>query len=240
MKVKIIYAVKLILRAMIACYCLGIYITNPNLLDYTVSKPWIGILIILGIILADILLKFVPLKLHPIGMRKHLKRFFIPSDHYLKKGITDTDRKELKKLKNDGRNVFIFYLILNGIIFILYFSGLIGVPEIIMVMMFYYVGDMICINIMCPFKLIFMRNRCCTGCRIFNWDSIMLVIPLAAVFSYIGYIILLPAIVYTVMWEVSFARHPERFLPSCNDSLKCSNCTHGMCPVKRRKKFTGK
>ena len=37
------------------------------------------------------------------------------------------------------------------------------------------------------------------------------------------------AIVVLVIWEVSFALHPERFYEGTNEALKCSNCTDVLC-----------
>lgn len=235
MNVRKWFALKLLFRAMVAMFFLGIYLTNRQLLDFTSDKPWEGMYILGGIILLGLLTKFLPLKTHPVGMRKYLYKNFVPTEHYKKSGINDKDRRYINERNKDGARVFFFYLFLNGVIITLYILGLFGVPEIVMIMLFYYVGDMVCVNVFCPFKLIFMKNRCCNQCRIYNWDSIMLVIPLVAVPSLYSFILLTPALIYTVMWEVSWYRHPERFLESCNESLKCANCTHGLCPLKRRK-----
>ena len=46
-----------------------------------------------------------------------------------------------------------------------------------MISVLFYVCDLICVLIWCPFRLI-MKNRCCTTCRIFNWDHLMMFSPL--------------------------------------------------------------
>ena len=46
-----------------------------------------------------------------------------------------------------------------------------------MVGLAYGVCDIICILFFCPFQTWFMKNRCCTTCRIYNWDFAMLCTP---------------------------------------------------------------
>ena len=59
----------------------------------------------------------------------------------------------------------------------LYYSGVLDRANLFMISVLFYVCDLICVLIWCPFRLI-MKNRCCTTCRIFNWDHLMMFSPL--------------------------------------------------------------
>lgn len=93
----------------------------------------------------------------------------------------------------------------NLIFFVLYRQGIIGVPELMLLTLFYFLSDMICVLYFCPFRLM-MHTRCCTTCRIFNWDSMMMCTSLLFIGGIYGW------------------------------SLRCGNCEGGLCRgrLKRR------
>lgn len=231
MKLKRVFTVKLILRTIIAFICGAAYLLNPANLDFSAEHKWIGLYIVWVMIMIDFINRFIPGKLHPIGMQKHLKRNFEPTEAYVSgKGLSDSDKKQKKRLNQGALKVFIFYILLNALWGVLFWLQIFRAQELFLIMLVYYVGDMICANGFCPFRLLFMKNRCCNVCRIYNWDAIMLVLPLLFVPGFYAYSLGVVAIVYTILWEVSFYKHPERFLEGCNQKISCKNCKHGMCP----------
>jgi hypothetical protein len=88
---------------------------------------------------------------------------------------------------------------------------------------------MICILFFCPFQTWFMKNRCCTTCRIYNWDFAMLCTPFLFVPSFYTWSLLLVSLVVLIHWEITYRRHPERFSERTNQSLRCQNCTEKLC-----------
>ena len=88
----------------------------------------------------------------------------------------------------------------------------------------FYIGDLVCLLIWCPFRDIFMKNRCCTQCRIYNWDTWMLVLPLAVTGGFYGLSLFGMALVVTGLWEWNYHRYPERFYPQTNRNLQCGAC----------------
>jgi len=90
------------------------------------------------------------------------------------------------------------------------------------------VCDLICVLIWCPFRLI-MKTRCCTTCRIFNWDHLMMFTPMLFVKSFFAASLLAMAIAVWAVWELCVAIYPERFWEGSNDALKCANCTDKLC-----------
>ena len=74
-----------------------------------------------------------------------------------------------------------------------------------------------------------MKNRCCTTCRIFNWDHLMMFAPFAFVGGFYGLSLLAMAVLVFVLWEMQVARHPEYFAERSNTALRCANCTDRLC-----------
>ena len=81
----------------------------------------------------------------------------------------------------------------------------------------------------CPFRTFLMKNRCCTTCRIFNWDHMMMFVPFLFVPGFYGWTLAGLAAVVTVVWGVFWRRHPERFWEGSNQALRCANCTDRLC-----------
>lgn len=143
----------------------------------------------------------------------------------------------LRRLVLGATRVAIVWTLLNGVIAALFFTGLIGVPELLLLASFYYVCDVVCIVFYCPFQHLFMKNKCCVTCRIFAWGTIMIATPLILVPHFYSWSLVALALTCTVLWEVSYRRHPERFLEETNAFLACENCTDKMCVIKRHAKY---
>ena len=84
--------------------------------------------------------------------------------------------------------------------------------------------DLICVLIWCPFRLI-MKNRCCTTCRIFNWDHLMMFSPLIFMGGFFASSLVILSAVAWLVWELcvfgiiptlhcSAANVPTSFVPS--------------------------
>lgn len=231
MKLKTVFTGRLVFRIIVAVICGLMYLKDSACLNFAAEDKWIGIIVVWFLIMIDFILRFIPGKMHPIGMQKHLQRNFRPTEKYVANAeLSDKDREQKKRLDRGAVKVLLFYVLLNGVWAMLYWIGILRAQELFLIMLVYYVGDMICANGFCPFKLIFMKNRCCNICRIYNWDALMLVIPLLIVPSVYSYSLGAVAVVYTIVWEWNYNRHPERFLEGCNATINCKNCKHGMCP----------
>jgi len=92
----------------------------------------------------------------------------------------------------------------------------------------FYVCDLICVLIWCPFRLL-MKTRCCTTCRIFNWDHLMMFSPLIFMGGFYAVSLVVLAILAWLVWEVCIMMYPERFWDRSNAALKCSECTDKLC-----------
>lgn len=234
------YNFKLVIRVTVFIVALVIYFINKDWLDFTGEwqKHTISPMHVIWVVLmTEIFLQLNPCSRVSKGC---LKQF--PS-HYLEpKG--GYDKEELKKLVKDrdkgALKVLIAWVILNSIFATLYFTHVIGVAEMVLLSLFYYVSDLICVIFYCPFQHFFMKNKCCVTCRIFAWGIPMMLTPMFCIVSFFSTSLSIMALFVTVMWEIVYRRHPERFFEISNAALQCANCKDKMCKVKNPKFYLPK
>ncbi|MBP1577225.1 MAG: hypothetical protein J6C75_01965 [Oscillospiraceae bacterium] len=185
-----------------------------------------------GIWMFDMLLQIVPIKNHlPLGSQKLFSNRFRPvgadfSHDSLKKYISTATKAAYK--------VFALWLLLTLAIGAVYRAKLISKIGLLLVSVFFFVCDLICVLIWCPFRLM-MHTRCCTTCRIFNWDHLMMFSPLAFMGGFFALSLFFAAVLAWLIWEICVLRYPERFWEGANLSLKCSQCTDKLCTQYCRK-----
>ena len=122
----------------------------------------------------------------------------------------------------------------NAIFGALHMAGILDDGIMILLCSAYSVCDMICILFFCPFQTWFLKNKCCSTCRIYNWDYAMMFTPLFFVQKTYTWSLLVLSIALLVRWELTFFRHPERFSERTNDYLRCQNCTEKLCAHKKQ------
>ena len=196
--------------------------------------------ILWGIWVIDMLLQLVPVKNHiPLGSQKHLKHHFREvkeriSKESLKKYISNTTRAAYR--------VMILWLALIAVIAALFYTGVLEAEHLLMISVLFYVFDLICVLIWCPFRLM-LGNKCCTTCRIFNWDHFMMFSPVVFAGGFFAISLFALSLVVFFVWETCVFLYPERFWEGSNVSLKCSECTDKLCTQycqKLRKKNSAK
>ena len=116
----------------------------------------------------------------------------------------------------------------------LYLHGFLTRAGLFLVSVFFYVCDLVCVLIWCPFRLI-MKNKCCTTCRIFNWDHLMMFLPLVFLGGFYCLSLVGMALAVWLAWELGVLLHPERFCELTNAALQCSQCTDKLCTQYCRK-----
>ena len=224
------YILRLICRFIIFILCLGIYAFHPQTMDILYGLSFfkqINILHILWLLwVVDMLLQLIPIKGKiPLGSQKHFKERFKPIQekinyHALREHIISTTKAAYK--------VFVLWLALLAVIGGLYFSHIIDEKILFLISVCFYVCDLICVLIWCPFRLI-MKNRCCTTCRIFNWDHLMMFTPMIFMGGFFAVSLLAMAFAVWILWELCVMMYPERFWEHSNAALKCSDCTDKLC-----------
>ncbi len=130
--------------------------------------------------------------------------------------------------------VMLLWIALIAVIGVLHHVGVLSDIALFMTTVIFYVCDLICVLIWCPFRLI-MRTRCCTTCRIFNWDHLMMFSPLVFFPSFYCWSLLGLSILAWMVWELCIFLHPERFWEGANAALTCTSCTDKLCTQYCRK-----
>lgn len=126
--------------------------------------------------------------------------------------------------------VAVFWILLTAVVGIFLIQmGWMSSEVVALWMLFFFWFDMVCVVLWCPLQVIFMKNRCCATCQIFNWDAIMVATPLIFAWSWQSAILLIVSVVVLLRWEVRAFFHPERFAEETNASLSCANCKEQLC-----------
>jgi hypothetical protein len=230
-----IYRARLVFRITVFIAAICKYINDKNILIISNGMPLsngIKPLHILWLILtAEMMLKFFPLRVMSMGCRKQFKVNYAPgAPEPIQTEITAWMRSE----NAAALKVAAVWLGGNTIVALLYYAKVLGESEMVLLSLFYYVGDLICILFYCPFQSLIMKNRCCVTCRIFNWDSMMMFTPLVFIRSFFSWSLALVALCLFVQWEITYWRYPQRFFEGSNRNLTCGYCSDHLCRVKHR------
>ena len=224
------YIFRLVGRIIILLVCAALCFAYPQVFD--ILEGWqffegVSILHVLWIIwVIDMILQIIPIKNEvPLGSQKLFANRFRPirekiNQDALKKYIVDTTKAAYK--------VLVLCCLLILLIGILYFAGVIGKTGLFMISVLFYVCDLICVLVWCPFRLM-MKTRCCTTCRIFNWDHLMMFSPLVFTGGFFALSLVVIAVLAWGVWELCILMYPERFWEHSNVALKCSECTDKLC-----------
>ena len=224
------YIWRLVCRCAILAACAAATVTHPQIFSVLEGMNFFRSLSPLHLLwlvwVADMFLQIVPIKNKvPLGSQKLFASRFRPirekiNHEALRRYVISTTRAAYK--------VFLLWCLLIAVIGVLYSQGLFGKTGLFMISVFFYVCDLICVLIWCPFRLM-MRTRCCTTCRIFNWDHLMMFSPLIYMGGFFAISLVLMSLAAWLVWELCIMMYPERFWPNSNAALKCSQCTDKLC-----------
>ena len=230
------YFFRLAGRCLVFVLCVLLYLFRPDafrVLDGLEFFRQLSPLHLLWLIwVIDMVLQVVPIRNKvPLGSQKLFANRFRPireKINYvaLRKYIVTTTKAAYK--------VFLLWCALIAGIGALYYSGVLDRANLFMISVLFYVCDLICVLIWCPFRLI-MKNRCCTTCRIFNWDHLMMFSPLIFLNGFYTCSLVIMAAVAWLVWELCVMMYPERFWEHSNAALLCSECTDKLCTQYCRK-----
>lgn len=227
-KISILHLFKLVGRSLILAAALILYVISRAVGSEHVFGGYEEIPFVFGsiwiIFVVEMALRFFPSRLESPGCQKQFKRRYIPTGESTP--VVQSWRRTLL--------VAVIWIALNAAIGILYFASVIDEGILILVSLAYGVCDMICILFFCPFQTWFMKNRCCTDCRIYNWDFAMMFTPLVFIPNWYTWSLLGLSLLLLVYWEICFHLHPERFSEKTNAGIACQNCTEKLCKHKRQ------
>ncbi len=226
--VSILHYTRLLYRSVLFVLLLVTYILSrvrqgepiTDLLDrmpVMVTVTW-------AVFAAEMVLRFFPNRFESPGCQKQFAR------NYIKSGKTEIS------IQDNHATVLIalIWICFNGVFGALHMLGILDDGIMLLLCGAYSVCDMICILFFCPFQTWFMKNKCCTACRIYNWDYAMMFTPLFFVRRLYAWSLLALSLALLVRWEITYYRHPERFSENTNEYLCCRNCTEKLCTHKKQ------
>lgn len=224
------YFFRLAGRCLILLMCIALCIFAPEnfkILDGMNFFKGVSLLHILWFIwLADMIQQILPVKNKiPLGSQKLFANRFRPIREKINYKAL---REHIISTTKSAYKVFVIWCLLIIAIGILYYFGVLNKTALFMISVIFYVCDLICVLIWCPFRLI-MKNKCCTTCRIFNWDHLMMFAPLTYIGGFYSISLVVLAFLAWLVWELCVMMYPERFWEMTNVALKCSECTDKLC-----------
>ena len=184
---------------------------------------WLHVLWVIWML--DMLFQLIPAKNIALGSHKVFKLRFKPVLERINK---DALKKYIITTTQSAYKVMVIWIALIACLGLLKYLGILQDVHLFLISVLFYVCDLICVLIWCPFRLI-MKNKCCTTCRIFNWDHLMMFSPLFFIGGFYGLSLALIASAAWLVWELCIMMYPERFWDKTNLALKCSECTDKLC-----------
>ena len=224
------YILRLVGRCLVLVWAFVLYLTDFSLHDILPGMTffrkfsWLHVLWVIWML--DMAAQLFPIKKTiALGSHKVFRQRFKPvleriSPEALKKHISLTTKSAYK--------VMLLWIALIAFLGIVKHIGIVQDVHLFLISVLFYVCDLICVLIWCPFRLI-MGNKCCTTCRIFNWDHLMMFTPMLYVKGFFSLSLLTVSFVVWLAWELCVAFYPERFWEKSNAALKCSECTDKLC-----------
>ena len=224
------YMIRLVCRILIFVTCIVMYLCDAK--AFEILDGWnffhtFNVFHVLWVVwVIDMFLQIVPIKNKvALGSQKLFKFRFKPSLEMLR---IDKQKFEAVKSYVLSTTAAAYKVMLIASIGIFYFQEVIDKDILLLISVCFYVCDLICVLIWCPFRLI-MKNKCCTTCRIFNWDHLMMFSPLVFVGGFYALSLFGLSVLAFAVWEICVLVYPERFCEMANSALKCSECTDKLC-----------
>jgi len=247
-----VYVLKLGFRLAVFLLVLWAYFKAPEYFDIIVTEKieidWIlsgqpltelyayleginhfWVYLVWGLIMIEMVIAMLPdSKYLTMGSKKEFPDYYVPVDGY--------DRLELYQYvqKNNlgAMWTLIVWMCFNAVFGALYVLDIIAEKELLLLCVFFYLADLICVVIWCPFQSFFLKNKCCVNCRIFNWGHFMMCTPLLFIRNFFTWSLFFTSLIVMLRWEITLLKHPERFWEGSNATLKCANCQDKICKVK--------
>ena len=226
------YLVKFAIRIVIVLIFLALYITNrEGLVDMMMQPIWHGINfvnVIWVVFMVIMISHLIPNNRLSMAWKKAKESEYRPVENYDKMGLA----KYIQKQNVAALIIMLVWLSFNAIFGILYLAGILIPSDLLMLTVLFFLCDYICILLFCPFQTFFMKNKCCINCRIYDWGHFMMFTPMLFIPSFYSWSLFFTSLVVLLRWEISYARHPERFWEGSNKTLQCANCKERTCVIK--------
>ncbi len=232
---------KLWLRAVLMLFVFAAYLFRreqlQNIASYKILWNISPLHILWALLMLEMLLVPIPAFNRFVGCGKHFKRHYIPNPASRRSEAFYTYTFRMNEATVVVLAVWVAVILVIGACF---YAGLLGPMEIVLITVFLYLCDQICVNIWCPFQSFIIGNKCCNTCRIYNWGHFMLFSPLIYLNTFYSISLLGVSFLILLQWEYLHHKYPERFSEITNLALRCSHCTGTICRIKRQLKSSTK
>lgn len=174
-------------------------------------------------------LHLFPNRLKSMALLKMKEDKYVPVEGY-------SEYELLKYVQTQNQKAWIVMLVwlsCHAVIGFLYLFDILDDVDLLMLTVFYYLCDYICILFFCPFQSVIMKNRCCVNCRIYDWGHFMMFTPMLFIRNFFSWSLFFASCIVLIRWEIVYARHPERFFSGSNQVLQCSHCKDRTCGKKK-------
>ena len=228
-----IYIIKLIIRILIFVITAVIYLYDKEAVYQLIMMP-LGQGINFMHILWFVFMVMMITHLFPKG-KKTMALLKIEKEEYVP--VPDYSKEELKRfVKSQNKRamlIMVIWMAFNSIFGLLYVAGILEKADLIMLTVFYFLCDYICILFFCPFQTFIMKNKCCINCRIYDWGHFMMFTPMLWFGNFYGLSLFITACIVLIHWEIRYAKYPERFWQGSNRKLQCESCKDKTCQMKK-------
>ncbi len=235
------YLIKFIFRLTIFVSVLLLYLTKKELLLdilkhqfslYVVDFKITPLHVLWAIFMGIMILHLFPNRELSMALRKNKKENYVEVPGYseleLLKFVQDQNVKAWK--------IMLIWLSGNAVVGVLYLFKVLDVADLLMLTVFYFLSDYICILLFCPFQTGIMKNKCCVNCRIYDWGHFMIFTPMLFIQNFYSWSLFFTSLVVLIHWEIIYAKYPQRFWSGSNQTLQCQNCKDKTCQIKNRLK----
>ncbi|MBE6852801.1 MAG: hypothetical protein E7505_04920 [Ruminococcus sp.] len=232
------YLIKLLIRLTVFVSFLIVYIFHKDILiKFMTDRSGFGITeynisplhILWAVFMVMMFIHLFPPKLFTMALKKGESGSYIEVKGYDKKALSVFIKQQNKR----ALIVMILWVLFNSVFAVLYRKQLIDSADLLMLTVFYFLCDYICIIFYCPFQNYIMKNKCCVNCRIYDWGHFMMFTPMLFVKNFFCRSLFFMSLIVLIKWEIIYAAHPERFWSGSNLKLRCSSCQDKTCRIKK-------
>lgn len=225
-------------RVFVFLFILGIYITNKTaLVDFMTHQFTFGISeygisplhVLWGVFMLMMMQHIFPNKYLSMAFNKGKIDGFRPVDGYQRLELLEF----VQAMNVKAWAVMAAWLWFNAVFALLYLLKIIDAADMLMLTVFFYLCDYICILFFCPFQRFIMKNRCCINCRIYDWGYFMMFTPMLFIKNFFSWSLFFTALLVLIRWEIAYSKHPETFWYGSNEKLQCQNCKEKLCQIKK-------
>jgi len=210
------------------------FFTTYEMLNFTyifhLGRGGVFLWIIWISLVITMLYRLFPNKLIAMGARKHYSCSFEGVNPGKPAGGNAPPKPENFN-KGAFNSILGWFLITGGVLIALRIAGLLSASAVLIIMLIFSVADLVFIMFFCPFQRLFMHNKCCVVCRIYNWDYFMMCAPLIVFPSFYSLSLALLSLAVVLRWEIAVIKNPHYFTEKYNTNLRCENCGEQLCKM---------